>query len=417
MPSPDALADHLAERWRALPAHHREAIAAMYGGPRRTDAGTAGGAGAAAAGGAAPSRPPDAAATDGVDVRQIVSYNAYGDEYEDLVAADLRSGSGGGTDGAAASQAPSSSPEAASAAAAAAAGVRSCVGVWPHFSSLNHACAPNCVHYVVGSTMVVRAVQHVPAGAELLVSYLGRDDLAPRQVRQSILRSRYGFTCDCARCRTEASLPDELGELLRQLYDRSRHELAPRFERLASAAADEAAAVAAGRETAAAEDEDDGDYDSEDGDAEDGSAAAGAGATPPSGKTAAEAAKRALRKSGSSPAHWASQLAALEPRLEECAGQLSAALRVFQACKLLEDALRGQHAPQQARRPAKGPAASAGDAEAAARRAAAAAAAPEAVREAAGLLGQSLLARYGRMPGPQLQRLTQAAMRTSRGFF
>ncbi len=33
------------------------------------------------------------------------------------------------------------------------------VGVWPGFSRLNHACAPNAVHYTVRGTMLVRAVQ------------------------------------------------------------------------------------------------------------------------------------------------------------------------------------------------------------------------------------------------------------------
>eukprot|EP00983_Pelagomonas_calceolata_P094684 1157914-Pelagomonas_calceolata.AAC.3 len=28
------------------------------------------------------------------------------------------------------------------------------VGLWPHFSLLNHSCLPTCVHYVAGSTMV-----------------------------------------------------------------------------------------------------------------------------------------------------------------------------------------------------------------------------------------------------------------------
>lgn len=65
-----------------------------------------------------------------VDLHAVVSYNAYGDEYEDLPAAGLRR-----------------------------AAPRSHVGLWPGFALLNHSCAPNCVQYVVGSTMTVRAVQ------------------------------------------------------------------------------------------------------------------------------------------------------------------------------------------------------------------------------------------------------------------
>jgi hypothetical protein len=43
-----------------------------------------------------------------------------------------------------------------------------------------------------GSTMVVRAVRDIPAGEELTVSYLGREELAPAPVRQKLLHDRYG---------------------------------------------------------------------------------------------------------------------------------------------------------------------------------------------------------------------------------
>lgn len=87
------------------------------------------------------------------------------------------------------------------------------------------------------------------------MSYLGREVLAPRQVRQSVLQHRYGFTCNCERCRTEAEeLSPELQQLLQELYDRTRTELAPRFERVAEAVA----ASAAGQgELGADEDEED----------------------------------------------------------------------------------------------------------------------------------------------------------------
>ena len=80
--------------------------------------------------------------------------------------------------------------------------------------------------------------------------------------------------------------------------------------------------------------------------------------------------------------------------------------QVFQACKLLNDALLAARGTT--RRPSSTPASSASSS---------ASSAPEPVREAAALLGQSLLARYGRLRGPHLGRLTQAALRTSRDFF
>ena len=73
---------------------------------------------------------------------------APADAFEDLAAADLRTP---------------------------AAPTRSHIGLWPAFSLFNHSCLPNCVHYVVGSTMLVRAVRAVAAGEEVTVSYLGRE--------------------------------------------------------------------------------------------------------------------------------------------------------------------------------------------------------------------------------------------------
>lgn len=40
-------------------------------------------------------------------------------------------------------------------------------------------------------------------GHELTVSYLGREDFAPAGARQALLQERFGFTCDCQRCRYE----------------------------------------------------------------------------------------------------------------------------------------------------------------------------------------------------------------------
>jgi hypothetical protein len=122
----------------------------------------------------------------------ILAVNAFGDAYEDLAIQELRadaggsiqaherfvdsaggrddgSGHGGGT-GPKGDRCSAADGDVETQLRGAA---RSHVGVWPHFSLLNHACLPNCVHYVVGSSMVVRAVQPVAAGGELSVSYLG----------------------------------------------------------------------------------------------------------------------------------------------------------------------------------------------------------------------------------------------------
>jgi hypothetical protein len=38
-------------------------------------------------------------------------------------------------------------------------------------------------------------------GQELTVSYLGREDFAPAGARKAVLQERFGFDCDCQRCR------------------------------------------------------------------------------------------------------------------------------------------------------------------------------------------------------------------------
>lgn len=74
----------------------------------------------------------------------IIKLNAFGDGYEDLAAAAVR-------------------------------GVepRSHTGCWPAFAMLNHSCVPSAVHYVVGQTMVVRAVEDVTAGERRFWTTLG----------------------------------------------------------------------------------------------------------------------------------------------------------------------------------------------------------------------------------------------------
>ncbi|GLI71587.1 hypothetical protein VaNZ11_016853 [Volvox africanus] len=506
MPPPDALVEHLKASWPTMTPQHRAIVRQMFVGsttssiipesdPKQsTDH-------------YAQAEPPSltaASAAAAVDFHAVVSYNAYGDAYEDLPSLILR---GGGPP-------------------------RSHVGIWPHFSNLNHACAPNCVHYVVDSVMVVRAVQHIAQGSELLISYLGREDLAPRQVRQAALQSRYGFACDCARCRTEAELPEELEALLEELYDTTRHELALRFEHLASAAAAEAERLDGGGapydkydDGGGAEDTVEGCVDGAGGSASGTAAAAGSGSRPAgSGLTAAEVAKRSLRNQadGFGAPIAGSRLSSLGQRLEECARRLHLALQdlheddevcgdvqasnvqagggqqltsaeaaagvaspaavtgsgrqltrvqtaqaaayqllellhlhaelaaaaavgtgdvtiavgtrakataagalqacwhvldaisrgselqVFQACKLLSDALQASGYSSSSKR---------GDANTARRPQSPSLAPQPEVREAAALLGQSLLARYGPLRGQQLTKMTQAAIRASRGFF
>eukprot|EP00927_Polykrikos_kofoidii_P066240 TRINITY_DN61877_c0_g1_i1.p1 TRINITY_DN61877_c0_g1~~TRINITY_DN61877_c0_g1_i1.p1 ORF type:complete len:482 (-),score=86.48 TRINITY_DN61877_c0_g1_i1:172-1617(-) len=76
-------------------------------------------------------------------------------------------------------------------------------GVFPNGASLNHSCAPNCLltyslQRGCPPEQVVRAMTHIPQGAELTHSYV---ELAfPSWQRQRLLRKTYGFDCTCTAC-------------------------------------------------------------------------------------------------------------------------------------------------------------------------------------------------------------------------
>lgn len=69
-------------------------------------------------------------------------------------------------------------------------------------STMNHSCAPNAAADCDPSgQLVVSALQDIPVGAELLLSYIEEEgtDLADRQA----MLWDYGFNCACSRCEAE----------------------------------------------------------------------------------------------------------------------------------------------------------------------------------------------------------------------
>ncbi|KAF8063037.1 trappc6b [Scenedesmus sp. PABB004] len=96
----------------------------------------------------------------------------------------------------------------------------STVGVWPEYSLVNHGCAPNTAAPVlVGDRLLLRAAVAVPAGSELVTSYLGPAGGLPRAARQALLRAGYGFDCSCTRCRAEAAAPAEVAATLDAMHE------------------------------------------------------------------------------------------------------------------------------------------------------------------------------------------------------
>lgn len=71
-------------------------------------------------------------------------------------------------------------------------------GLYPVISIINHSCLPNAVLVFEGRLAVVRAVQHVPKGAEVLISYI--ETAGSTMTRQKAVKEQYLFTCACPRC-------------------------------------------------------------------------------------------------------------------------------------------------------------------------------------------------------------------------
>ncbi|KAL3641315.1 Histone-lysine N-methyltransferase ashr1 [Castilleja foliolosa] len=71
-------------------------------------------------------------------------------------------------------------------------------GLYPVISVINHSCSPNSVLVFEDRLAVVRAMQQIPKGTEVSISYI---ELAGSTVtRQKALKEQYFFTCTCARC-------------------------------------------------------------------------------------------------------------------------------------------------------------------------------------------------------------------------
>ncbi|XP_057444003.1 histone-lysine N-methyltransferase ASHR1 isoform X2 [Lotus japonicus] len=83
------------------------------------------------------------------------------------------------------------------------------IGLYPVISIINHSCLPNSVLVFKGRSASVRAVQHVPKGTEVLISYI--ETAGSTVTRQKALKEQYLFTCTCPRC-SKAGQYDDIQE-------------------------------------------------------------------------------------------------------------------------------------------------------------------------------------------------------------
>ncbi|PHU14610.1 Histone-lysine N-methyltransferase ASHR1, partial [Capsicum chinense] len=71
-------------------------------------------------------------------------------------------------------------------------------GLYPVVSIINHSCLPNSVLIFEGRMAVIRAVQHIPKGTEVSISYI--EMAGSTATRQKALKEQYLFSCTCIRC-------------------------------------------------------------------------------------------------------------------------------------------------------------------------------------------------------------------------
>ncbi|XP_076910184.1 histone-lysine N-methyltransferase ASHR1-like [Bidens hawaiensis] len=71
-------------------------------------------------------------------------------------------------------------------------------GLYPVISIINHSCYPNSVLVFDGRIATVRAMQQIPKGSEVLISYI--ETAGSTMTRQKALKEQYFFTCSCPRC-------------------------------------------------------------------------------------------------------------------------------------------------------------------------------------------------------------------------
>lgn len=77
------------------------------------------------------------------------------------------------------------------------------LGLYPLAAMINHSCIPNAIRVFVSGVMVVHACQPIPAGTEIVWSYVPLTDHCVRQRHLCAL----DFVCDdCDRCRAEAHM-------------------------------------------------------------------------------------------------------------------------------------------------------------------------------------------------------------------
>ena len=74
--------------------------------------------------------------------------------------------------------------------------------VYPRMSFINHNCRPNAEVCMEGDRGVLVALDKIPAGSEITISYIETDNINAEQ-RMNELNYQYYFICECEKCKRE----------------------------------------------------------------------------------------------------------------------------------------------------------------------------------------------------------------------
>ncbi len=88
-------------------------------------------------------------------------------------------------------------------------------GLWPFTALINHSCNSNVSRTFIGDALILRAAVDLPAGAELLTSYVMQGDPAAA----TKLRAFWGIECHCVLCADARRTPHAVVERRQRAVD------------------------------------------------------------------------------------------------------------------------------------------------------------------------------------------------------
>jgi len=100
------------------------------------------------------------------------------------------------------------------------------LGIYPLAAMLNHSCVSNATRTYSNEIMIVHASKNIPAGSEIVWSYI--PPTQPFADRRRALKERHGFICKCEKCQMESNqlkndaLPVTMSRTISEVYKWNR---------------------------------------------------------------------------------------------------------------------------------------------------------------------------------------------------